>query len=950
MRAFDRLHNSERPLITTKISIPQISPGYIQRPRLTERIHQGVAGPLTLLSAPAGFGKTNLLIEWTQITDLPVAWLNIDTDDNDLNRLSHYLVGTLQTLEPQLGEEPLDFFQSIKSNGIEIGLSLLINEISVLNRHMVLVLDDFQALEKPTILQNLDFFLKQLPPNLHLIIASRTEPALDLALLRSKGRVVELGTDDLRFTSEEVALFFRQAMGLHIPTETVQVLEKRTDGWITGLQMAALSLQNQPDPTRFFSNFQGDARYLADFLAEEVLEQQPEEIRQFLLKSSILDTLNGPLCEAVVNPEAKPGYGVAMLNRLEHAKLFIIPLDTKHEWFRYHHLFADFLRHTQAEINPSEIPVLQKRAALWFEQDANLDEAFQYALASGDVEWTVNLIERNIETMIKTGEIFSLTHWIGKLPDEIIRERPRLSLSYAWGLVAAHQLDLAQYWINDVQQSLDQIEEQMQVASPVDKPNTPLNIENTGLWNVRGGLAICQSTLAMLNGNLKQAGEFSKQATYYLQEENPFVQSLLALDDSLYFILSGDTSKAIDSLRNTIKVARQANNLLVLIIATCQLAEMQTLQGQLSQAWVTLQKAQLLTMGPEGKPLPLTGLVDIEFGEILYERDELEKANIYLERGCQTTQSFWSISSLDGLTTLARLRQTFGDIPGAQKIIEEAYLTALSTESSQWDDVVVCAVAVRLALQRGDLAEAESWWNKGDFFDLTWQIAFENYPYNVFEYLLLTQARFLLKISLDTGDTKNLSRALELLEILLVETERFQRLTSQIEVLVLKASILHILGNGQAENILLQALALGEPEGYRRIYLDEGHYLLELLIECQSAQSTCNSYLPSTSFINGLIKTIKSTDSSGQIPRQFIPSQVDQITVVEDGFPITLTTREMEVLELIAEGKSNQEISAQLYLALNTVKRHAYNIYTKLEVNKRTQAVSKARKLGLLPK
>ena len=940
----------ELPLLRTKISIPQLPTEFVNRPRLTERINRGVKGPLTLLSAPAGFGKTNLLIEWAEATDLPVAWLTIDRDDNDLSRFFRYLIGALQTVEPRLGDEALDFIQSTKGGGLEVGLTLLINEIDAFHKDVVLVLDEFQALEEPAILHGVGFLLMHLPHNLHLVIASRTEPWLDLAFLRAKGRVVELGAGDLRFTGEEVALFFQQAIGMQLPPETAQALEERTEGWITALQMAAISLRHQYDPAAILANLEGDAHYLVDFLAEEVLDRQPEDIRQFLLRSSILDTLIGSLCEAVVKPEAQPGYGTVMLNRLEHTNLFITALDEKHEWFRYHHLFADFLRHIQAEINPTEIPLLQKRAALWFEQNANLDEAFQYALASGDVVWTANLIERNIQTMIETGEIFSLTRWIGKLPDKIIHQCPRLSLAYAWGAIAAYQLDRARYWIDDVQRSLDQFENQTEATPTIDEPETVKGFENTGLWNIRGGLAVCQSTLAILSGDLEQAAQFSRQATNYLQEESPFVRSLLALDDSLYFVLSGDTQKAIESSRDTVRIARRANNLLVMIIAICQLAEMQALQGQLSRAWATLQKAQYVAVGPEGKPLPLAGLVDIGFGEILLERDSREEADEYLERGCRVTQSLWSISSLDGMVSLARLRQAQGDISGSQAIIAEAARMALSTESSQWDDNIISAVAVRLALQREDLAAAEQWWKKGGFPDLTGRIALESYPYHVFEYLLITQARFLLVKGEDTGNAHDLLRASELLETLLLGAERFQRATSRIEILILQAMAQFALGDDRANKTLLLALALGEPEGYRRVYLDEGRRLLELLLQCRSAQLESGKYLPSLAFIDGLLEAIQCADGARQVAQWPVEQRATPaITKMDDGLPISLSAREMEVLALIAEGKSNQEISAELYLALNTVKRHAYNIYAKLEVKKRTQAVSKARQLGLIP-
>jgi LuxR family maltose regulon positive regulatory protein len=662
----------------------------------------------------------------------------------------------------------------------------------------------------------------------------------------------------------------------------------------------------------------------------------------------------GPLCEAVVKPGAQPGYGLVMLNRLEHANLFIIALDEKHEWFRYHNLFADFLLHIESEINPSEIPELQKRAALWFEQNANLDEAFRYALASGDMEWTATLIERNIETMLKTGEIFSLTHWLGRLPDEVIHRHPFLGLAYAWGSIAAYQVDNALYWIDDVQQVLDQVEKQERaggVRAGGSRANVALRDSSDGLWNIRGGLAVCRSTLALLNGDAEQAARFSKQAVSSLDEESPFIHSLLALDDSLYHVLSGDTSKAIESLRKTTRIARQANNLMVMVIATCQLAEMQFLQGQLDLSQATYHKAQYMSIGPEGKPLPIAGLADIGLGEILLERNSLAEANAFLEHGIQSTGTLWWLSNLDALISLARLRQAQGDLAGSQAIITQAESLALNTDSSQWDDTLISAAAARLALQRGDLAEAEQWWGRGATPDFTASIPLADYPYQVYEYLVITQARLLLAIGRRQGRQDYLHQAYGLLDALLLEAKRFRRVTSQIEIQMLQSIVLFALGETEPSIKAMQiALAMGEPEGYRRIYLDEGWAIAEIITRCGSSHKTADDRLPSTAFINSLLDALRGAP----VPAPTLPAAGEAtheaFTVkTEDGLTISLSLREIEVLSLIAEGKSNQEISARLYLTLNTVKRHAYNIYAKLDVKNRTQAVAKARRLGLIP-
>jgi LuxR family maltose regulon positive regulatory protein len=678
-------------------------------------------------------------------------------------------------------------------------------------------------------------------------------------------------------------------------------------------------------------------------------------MRQFLLRSSILGTLNGPLCEAVVNPDAQPGYGAVMLNRLEHAQLFISALDEKHEWFRYHPLFADFLRQVEAEVNPGEIPELHKRAALWLEGNGNLSEAFRHALASRGVEWAADLIERNALPMINMGEVTALARWIGRLPDDITRQRPPLILAYAWALLVTHQPDLARYWLDILVRMLDQHEKQKAAVPNLDDLGSIEGVEKVNWSIIRGGLALCESYLAMASGDMERAADLSQQATSYLQDEgsyysSTYFRSIVALEDSISYILSGDTQKAIESLRAATRIARQANNQFVMIIAGCALADMQALQGQLSKAWETYQQVQYWAQGPEGKPLPLAGLVDMGLGEILLEHDLLEEARDYLERGVRITQSMWYIGSLHGVIALARLRQAMGDIPGTLEVIEEAARMALGTDASEWDSAVAALVAVRLALQRDDLASAELWWKKGGFPELNTPIALENYPYHVFEYLLLTQAMFLLVKGQETGSAGDLKQAAELLEILLLEAERFQRVTSQIEILVLQARAQSALGDIAAEKTLLRALALGEPEGYRRVYLDEGWRLADLLGQCRSKQGESGSHLPSLVFIDSLLEAIQRTETGREIEQWPVEGRASPTTAhLEDGLPISLSAREMEVLALIAEGKSNQEISAELYLALNTVKRHAYNIYAKLEVKKRTQAVSKARQLGLIP-
>jgi len=554
------------------------------------------------------------------------------------------------------------------------------------------------------------------------------------------------------------------------------------------------------------------------------------------------------------------------------------------------------------------------------------------------MDWATSLIDRNIEALLEFGEVSTLTYWTQKLPREYIHQRPRLGLAYAWGLATTNQLDEASFWLDDVQRTLD-------VRGAEQSQPTLTNSDDSLPQPSLGELALVRSRLALITGDFQQAAEYSSMAVSYLKEGNPFIKSFLSLEESMTCIISGDTVRAIDALYETVAIARRANNLLALIVATCQLAEMQMLQGRLSQALVTLEKARLLVVGPDEKPLALAGIIDNGLGEILRERNHLEEAKEYLERGRRLSQTAWWVSSLEGTVSLARLLQSQGNFAGAQTLLEEAFRLSLSLESSQWDAVSVAATAVRLALQRGDLAAAHRWWEQSWLHDFQHQSSRETYPYHVFEYLLLTQARYDLAVGQATSDALRLHQALELLQSTLPQADQFKRVFSQIEILVLQAMIENALDEHErAVNTLLSALALGEPEEYQRIYLDEGPAIADLLVGCRDRQRETGAYSPSLQYIASLLEACqREAGISAPEPPPL------STTRTQDGLDIFLSAREVEVLLLIAQGKSNQEISEELFLALNTVKRHAYNIYVKLDVKKRTQAVSKARQLGIIP-
>jgi LuxR family maltose regulon positive regulatory protein len=942
----------ELPLLSTKFSIPLINAEFISRPRLVERLNESTHGPLTVLAAPAGFGKTSLLAEWLRQSKLALAWLTLDAEDNERPRFARCLVHALQTASPGLGEEALEYFISAKNGGTELALTVLINEIAARPVELVLVLDEYHLVEEPAIHRSLNYLLTHRPHNLHLVVASRSEPALDLAFLRAKGWVVEFGPEDLRFASEEVDQFLSQTMRLSLAPATVRELEQRTEGWVAGLQLAALSLRHRTDPLAAPA---GRPHYLIEFLAEKVLNRQPEDVRHFLLRSAILEALSGPLCEAVIAPEAPPGWGKTMLERLYRAQLFLTPLDEQHTWYRYHRQVAEFLLQVALDTCPDEVPELHCRAARWFEAQGRLDDAFRHALAAGDPEWAASLMEPYGRALTGTGEAETLTRRIGQLPATVVRQRPALGLAYAWSLVQAFQLDAARLWLDDIDQAL---------ADPA--------FDWAGKARPTGPeLAVCRSTLAIFSGDMQTAVALMRTILEEPPTGDPLLDSIAGLDRGLMAIMQGDTAQAIEALRAATRTARQNQYPLVQLVITCQLAEMQALQGQLTQALTTLEKARLYTQGPGGSPLPLAGIVDITTGEILRERDQLKEARLALERGIRLTHTWWSLSGLSGLVSLARVLQSQGDPAGAQAVTTEAARMALSREASPWDEVFVSAYGAWLALQRGDLPAAVQWRQKSGLLDAPNALDRERYPYHVYEYLVLTEARYRCALGQDTGEERELQGSLALLQSVLPEAERFRRVTSVIQIHVLEALALYELGEAeQAVQRLASALALGEPEGYRRIFLDEGRVMAALLARCQARKPEPGVYLPTPGYVQSLLEVaqreagIMVTEAPGGRPEQpgtAAPARQSAGPATTpfamprgqartpEGLPVSLSGREVEVLELIAAGRSNQEISAELFLALNTVKRHVYNIFTKLDVKNRTQAVTRARQLRLIP-
>jgi len=895
------------PLLTTKLRVPPPRPRLVPRPRLIERLNAGLAGKLTLISAPAGFGKTTLLCEWLQAAGpkraapLPVAWVSLDEDDDDPARFWAYVIAALQTLEVGIGTGTRAALDSPQRPPIQSVLTALLNEIASLESaggsarpSYVLVLDDYHLITAGAVHSALAFLLDHLPPPMHLVVSTRADPPLPLARLRARGELTELHAADLRFTAEETAAFLSQVMGLDLTVEEVAALEARTEGWIAGLQLAALSMQDRKDVSGFLTTFSGSHRYVLDYLAEEVLQRQPEKIQAFLLRTSILDRLTADLCDAVTGE----GNSQAILETLDQKNLFTFPLDDERRWYRYHHLFAEFLR-AQLEGRDSSAP-LHRRASAWYEQRGTFSEAIDHALAGGDFERAASLIEGVAWETLMRGEIISLQDWLRALPEPHVRTRPHLCITHAWTLFLMGQ-------------PLEAIETRLHDAAACTTAGRPVESAFRGLLDVLHAL------LGIFRGDVSYTEELSRQIAERLPEGGPFLRSLFALNQGITLAWSGDVASSRQAFAETARISLETGNALFTLFATCQVAELQMMQGQLQRAMGTYRRALQLASDQEGRPLPIAGLALLGMGEILRERNDLDAAARHLTQGIEMCQQWARIWAMEGQVALARVWQAKGDIEGARDLFHSTEQMAARFDASELDDFLVAAHQARFWLAQGKVQAASQWAARWNAY-LAAQGGMTPFPLR--ELGQLTLARLL--IAQGKAD-----EALALVLPLCQAVEETVRAGHVLECLVVRALAHRSRGQtAQALSALARALALAEPEGYVRLFADEGPPMAALLRE-----ATSRGIAPE--YASGLLAAFDAGPGLKPPPSPPLPEP--------------LSDREMDVLRLIAAGLSNREIAQELVVEVSTVKWHINNLYGKLDVHSRTQAVACARELNLLP-
>jgi LuxR family maltose regulon positive regulatory protein len=911
-------------LLATKIRVP-LPPSYlVLRPHLVERLQLAMERPLTLIAAPAGFGKTTLLSSWLENASLPTAWISLEQDDNDLTRFWSYVLTALAHVHQGLGTSALSLLQAsalATHSPIESILSVWINELSILPHEMALVLDDYHLITAPSIHQSIIYLLDHLPPRFHIIISTRADPPLPLARLRARGHLTEIRAADLRFTSKEVMAFLSQALGQDLSTEEIAVLEARTEGWIAGLQLAALSMQGRTDMSDFLQAFNGSHSYIIDYLVEEVLTRQPEPVQTFLLQTAVLERLQGPLCEALMEVSREPhddASGQAMLEQVEQANLFLIPLDDERRWYRYHQLFAEALRHRLQRSQPDLVPDLHRRASTWYEQRGLTRDAIHHALTAADFEQAASLIENIAEITAKRGELATLRAWLEALPAELIRSRVELGLWQAWLLTLSGQYDSAEQLLQDLEpkprNSITGSEFPTTIGS-IERPQ--LDVTRRGLIEYVGRVAAIRAFIAYRRGDIPGTIDLALQALEQLHQDQSF-RGLVAWYLGMAYLYHGDQAKGAIALTEAKASSMAAGNSYVAFMATYELAQMQARQGYLHQVDQSYQQA--LEMGAErGGSLAATGPAYVGRGDLQREWNHLEQASHFLQEGIAQCQQTGNVSILlMGHIMLARVKQEQGDAAGADLLIGKIPHILRSSRRSPLEEVYCSAWHARLALAQGDLALAARWVQE-QHLGVDDQLS----PHREMEYLTLVRVLMAQHRPQET---------LPLLGRLLLQAEREGRMSSALEFMVLQALASRSSGDGaQAMERLSRALLLAEPEGYIRLFVDEGAPMLGLL-----RQARQRGLVPD--YVAALLSAF-DTHTAAASPAQ----SSNPLVLLEP-----LTEREREVLRLLVAGLSNAALAQELVITVGTVKRHVNSIYGKLGVQSRSQAIARAHTMHLL--
>jgi LuxR family transcriptional regulator, maltose regulon positive regulatory protein len=905
------------PLLTTKLHVPRRRRGLVARPRLRERLNRGDEAALTLVSAPAGFGKTTVLTEW--LTSLPaeersVAWLSLDQRDNDPAVFWTYLVAALRTAAPEVGAGSLALLQSPQPPADAV-LATLVNELAAIPGDVVLVLDDYHVIESPEVQDGMAFLVEHLPPQVHLVIAARADPALPLPRLRGRGELVELRAADLRFTPEEAAAYLTDVMGLALTVDDVAVLDGRTEGWIAALQLAALSMQGRTDVSGFIAGFAGDDRYIVDYLVEEVLQRQPERVRSFLLQTSILSRLTGPLCDAVTGRDD----GKEMLEALDRDNLFLIPLDDRRRWYRYHHLFADVLQVHLLDEQPDAVADLHRRAGDWHERSGERSEAIRHALTGGDVGRAADLVELAMPALQQGRQEATLRRWLEALPDEVIWVRPVLSVAYAGSLMVRGEIQGVEARLRDAERWLTTTAgNEPGLRSP---SGQMVVVDEAGFRRLPSAIAMYRAAQALLSGDVAGTMTHARGALDLAGAEDHLTRGGAAGLLGLAHWRRGDLDAAHRWYAEAAAGLERAGHLSDVTGCALALADIRITQGRLDEAMATYERAVRLVT-PQVGPV-LRGAADMHVGmsAVLTERGDLEAARRHLgnsrdlgeQAGLPQNPYRWRVA-------MARIREAEGDLDGALALLEEAQRRYVG---DYFPDVrPIPALRARLLARQGRWADALAWAQER-------AVSVDDAPDYLREFEHVSLARALVARYAADGDQRSISGVGQLLERLLHAADEGGRTGSVIDVLVVQAIARQARGDRHpALAALRRALALAEPHGYVRIFMDEGRSLIAL-VRAAATEGAAAGYAR---------RILAALETGGDSAR------------MSAGVIDPLSGRELEVLRLLGTDLDGPDIARELFVSLNTVRTHTKNIYAKLGVNNRRAAVRRSEELRLLPR
>jgi LuxR family maltose regulon positive regulatory protein len=904
-------------LLSTKATIPRVRRGFLVRSRLLKALDEVMGRELTLVCTPAGFGKTTLLADWANRVTRPVAWLSLDPDDSDPVRFWRYVAAALDRAGVAVGDRVGSLLEAPKGVSSDGVVTALLNELETLPDEVALVFDDYHVIDSRPVHDGMTSLVSHLPPHMHILIASRSDPPLPLARLRTRGQIAELRAADLRFTPEESAAFLREVWGLDLSPEAVVALESRTEGWAVGLQLAALSLRDHPDPDSFLDAFTGTHRYVLDYLSEEVLERQPDPVRTFLVRTSILERLSGPLCDAV----NQGSDGRDMLEDLERANLFLVPLDEERRWYRFHHLFGDLLRARLMQTETDLVPELHRRAAAWCEHHGLIDEAIRHASASGDDAWAARLVEQHLDETLRRGEDVILERRLSALPEESVRSVPSLCL--AQGLMHFHlgQLDSVERLLQHAERGVEPRRQSMARGVPT-----------TGglVTEVPAAIALLRGELAAARGDSEGTAGYARSALAQLSEEEPgprfWAGWLLAFADWM----GGRLEDAEAAFAEMVAEGRAASDLYPVMSTGSTLARVQRARGKLGAALRTYREG--LRFASEGGRLsaPHAGEPHVGIAQVLYERDHLDEALQHVTEGIELCRQVMVLRERDrGLVTLAWIREAMGDADGAVEAMNEACRMYPTSGAASLFNPAPSELA-RLFLAQGRVGEAESWTEERGLTE-TDELS---YPRER-DYLVL--ARVLLARS-------EAARALGLLDRLDTLAESQGRKESIIQIRALRSLALQAAGDHDgALTALADALSLARPEGYVRVFADEGPpmaALLQSLIRVRRRGPGAAVSLAEREYVNRVVRAFRPPGGHPETPGA---------APVATGLIEPLTRRELEVLGFMAAGRRNAQIADELVVTLDTVKRHVSHIFDKLGAANRTEAVARARELRLIP-